>query len=203
MKKGLNEIIFVLDMTGSMNTIRQETIVGCNNFIEEQKKGPGEARFTLVVFNSNEYRTVYDGIQIADAKPIDDTVYRPDGMTPLLGAVGRAIDSTGKRLEVTREEDRPEKVILVIMTDGEENWSHKEEWSKPYDLKRVADMVKHQKERYAWEVIFLGANLDAFKEADKLGIAKIDTQQFKADPMGIKTAYASANVRTTSYRVHH
>lgn len=197
MKKGMNEIVFVLDMTGSMHPIRQETVVGCNNFIEQQKTGPGEARFTLVVFNSNEHKTIHDGIPIMDIRPIDESIYRPDGMTPLLDAIGRTIDSTGTRLSSMPEDQRPEKVIFVIMTDGEENWS------KTYSLQKVVDMIKHQKEAYSWEFIFLGANIDAFHEAGKLGIKAVDTQQFDPTANGVKMAYASANVRTSSYRVGH
>jgi len=201
MKKGLNEIVFLLDMTGSMSTIRDETIIGCNHFIEEQKKGPGEAKFTLALFNSYGYKVFCDGKDIKDVAPIDSKTYKPDGMTPLLGAIGKAIDSTGKRLDSMPEDEKPEKVILVIMTDGEENWSHSEEWSKPYDLKKVADMIKHQKEKYAWEVIFLAANMDAFKEASKMNINRIDTQSYVSDAQGINVAYDAANVRTSSYRV--
>jgi len=200
MKQGLSEIVLVLDMTGSMTSIADETVIGCNRFIEEHKNFPGEANFTLVLFNSVEYRQLYNGMPIANVGEINRNLYVPNGMTPLHGAIGRCIDETGKRLAAMDEADRPEKVIFVIMTDGEENWSHQLPWSKAYDLKRVHDMIVHQKEAYKWEFIFLGANIDAFHEGGNLGIDAKDIQQFQATDAGIRSAYAVSASSSLSYR---
>jgi len=194
MKQGLNDITLLLDMTGSMQPLRQETVISCNNFIEEQKKGPGEALFTLVVFNSNVYRIIYDHVNISDAQPVNEDFYRPDGMTPLLDSLAKVIDDTGARLLAMKEEDRPEKVIIVTMTDGEENSSRHETRAT------VAERVKHQQEKYGWEFLFLGANMDVFAEAGSIGIRAVNTVAYVASKQGIKDAYNIASSATYSLR---
>jgi len=195
MKKGLNEIVFVLDMTGSMETLKADTIGGFNNFVNEQKQGSGEATMSLIVFNSSEYRKVFENKKIENVKPLTEKEYRPSAMTPLLDAIGRTINEVGNRLDKTPENDKPEKVILVILTDGEENSS------REFSRDKIFEMINHQRDKYSWEFIFLGANQDAFLEAGKLGIRAIDIQNFYYTSAGIAYTYTTSSNAVKSYRV--
>ncbi len=194
MKQGLAEIIFILDMTGSMQPLAAETVIGVNNFVEEQKKVPGQASMTLVTFNSNNTSKVYDCVDLATIQPMKPSDYVPDGMTPLLDTIGNAIDETGERLKSVKDEELPEKVIVVVMTDGEENFSRR------YDRKQIFDMVTRQKDEYKWEFVFLGANQDSYLEAGRLGVDKNDTHDWKPTSAGVKAAYVSAGRSVSSYR---
>ena len=189
-----SEIIFILDMTGSMQPLASETVIGFNNFIEEQKEVPGDAVLTLITFNSNKTEKVYDCVDLKDIKPLIQSQYYPDGMTPLLDTMGNAIQEAGERFKNMPENQRPEKVIVSIMTDGEENFSHY------FSRKQIFDMVKHQKDIYKWEFIFLGANQDSYLEAGRLGIDAKDTGNYTHDALGTRTAYTVASSKVTSYR---
>ncbi len=193
MKKGLSEIICIIDASGSMKLIENDAIGGFNSFLEEQKKLPGEATLTLIQFNT-DYDVIHENKPLSEVNPIQDKDYIPMGSTALLDAVGKAIDSTGSRLAKTPEENRPEKVIVAILTDGEENAS------TSYDLSKINDMIRHQKEKYSWEFIFLGANQDSFSEAAKLGIDSKDTFDFASTGDGIRTAYSEMSESITTYR---
>ena len=190
----VSEIVFMLDMTASMQPLAAETVIGFNNFIEEQKKVPGEAKVTLITFNSNKTEKVYNCVDLTTIQPMKQEEYRPNGMTPLLDTIGNTIKETGERLKNTDEPDRPEKLIVCIMTDGEENFSH------TYDRKQVFDMVKHQKDVYKWEFVFLGANQDSFLEAGRLGVDKKDIQNYTSDSDGLKAAYTFTSAAVTQYR---
>lgn len=187
MKKGLSEIVYILDMTGSMKPLEVEAVVGFNNFIEDQKKYPGEALVTLVVFNSQETRRVFDRVNLKNISPMEQKDYKPDSLTPLLDTIGNTINSVGETLKNTPESERPENVIFVIMTDGEENFSRK------FKRKQIFDMVTHQKEVYKWDFIFMGANQDSYLEAGRLGIDTKDTQNYDFSTNGIRIAYATAS----------
>lgn len=193
MKKGLSEIICIIDKSGSMSSIKSDAIGGFNTFLKEQQALKGEATLTLVQFDTS-YEIVYENEPIQNVKPITEETYRPGGMTALLDAVAKTIDNVGRRLSNTPEKNRPEKVIVSILTDGEENSSRK------FNLKDVKDRISTQKNIYKWEFIYLGANQDAFAEATKLGIASIDTIQFDADAIGIRKAYNDMSQTTLSYR---
>ena len=148
MKQGLSEIICIIDRSGSMGIIKNDAIGGFNTFLEEQKKLPGEATLTYIQFDT-EYEVVHENKPLKDVQPINGSIYIPRGRTALLDAVGKTIDATGRRLANTPEENRPEKIIVAILTDGEENASHQ------YNLSKIKEMIKHQKEKYSWEFIFL------------------------------------------------
>jgi uncharacterized protein YegL len=161
-KQGLTEIMVVIDKSGSMYSRQMDVIGGFNNFLEEQKKIPGEANIRLTLFN-HEY-IVGKSSPLSEAKNLDTKTYSPDGMTALLDAVGRTIDDAGKDFDSRPENQKPEKVIMVIMTDGQENSS------KEYTKQQVKDKITEQQNRWNWQFIFLGANQDSFAEGGSLGI---------------------------------
>ncbi len=196
MKQGLAEIVCIIDRSGSMESIKNDAVGGFNAFLEEQKKVPGEATLTYVQFDT-EYEVVHENTPLQDVKPIDDTVYIPRGSTALLDAIGRTIDSTGKRLANMPEENRPEKVIVAILTDGEENSS------RQYELSQIKEKIGHQKEKYSWEFIFLAANQDAFAEAQKIGIDSKDAFNFSATGKGVRKAYANMSDSIAFLRKRH
>lgn len=187
MKKDLTEIVCILDMSGSMASTREDAIGGFNNFIEEQKKLPGECNVTVVFFNSSEYKKWADGKPLKSIPKLGQE-YQPNAMTPLLDAVGKTINDVGARLAATAEKDRPERVLVIIITDGQENVS------KEFTKKQVKEMVKHQEEKYFWKFLFLGENMDAFAEAGGMGIVQA------VNYFGINHAYACSNLAAKSYR---
>ena len=194
MKKGLSEIVCIIDRSGSMATIRDDAIGGFNTFLAEQKKLPGEARLTLILFD-DEYIKLYDGMNIQDVPDLNETTYIPRGMTALLDAIGKTITAVGERLRNTPEDERPEKVIVPILTDGMENDS------KEYKSKdKIFKMVNHQKDVYKWEFIYLAANQDAVQEGTNYGINAKDCFNFVASGIGTRAAYSSMNATVKSYR---
>jgi hypothetical protein len=193
MKEGLSAIICIIDRSGSMELIKTDAIGGFNAFLEEQKKLPGEATLTYVQFN-HEFEVILENKPLQEVEPITENEYQPAGMTALLDAVGKTIDAAGKRLAAMPEKQRPENVIVAILTDGHENAS------KTYSLSDVKERITHQKENYAWEFIFLGANQDAFDEAAKIGIDQKDSFHFDATKEGIKDAYFNLSSSVKKYR---
>jgi len=175
------EIICILDRSGSMDVLKADAIGSFNTFIEEQKKVPGEAVVTVVLFNE-EYHALYERKPLAEVPALTTETYRPMGTTALLEAVCRALESPGKS----------EKGIVVILTDGLENASN-----VSYTRDRAATAVK-QLETKGWQVHYLAANQDAFVEGAKMGITH--TLNYQPTPDGVKSAYASANFAATSYR---
>lgn len=160
-----DEIICILDRSGSMTIRRDDTIGGFNRFIEDQRKIGIDARVTLVTF-ADERTIVYNGREIFNVRPLDHFTYAPGGGTALLDAVGYTIDRVGDRLSNTPESERPKKVIVAILTDGEENASHE------YTLNQVGRMIEHQRNKYKWEFFFLGANQDVWKIAQQMNIPR-------------------------------
>jgi len=157
MKKDSCEIIMVLDESGSMGSCKSDTIGGVNEFLKNHKRIKGEVNVTLVKF-SDYYKVVNDAVPLDRVAYLDEYNYTPSHTTALLDAVGKTITNTGKRLADTPEENRPEKVIFVIITDGYENAS------REFTRSQIFDMVSHQKQMYNWEFIFLGADIDAWGE---------------------------------------
>ena len=198
MKKDLTEIVFVLDMTGSMQPLTNDCIGGFNSFVDDQKKLPGDANLTLVLFNSFTENKLFNRANIKNVRNINEKDYMANGMTPLLDAVGRSIDDLGKDLDKLAEDQKPEKVIFVIMTDGEENYS------KHFSRAQIFDKIKLQQEQYNWNFIYLGANVDSFAEAQGLGIKYdpniINVHNFAHSGIGTRSAYTSASGSTSSYR---
>ncbi|MBR3071332.1 MAG: VWA domain-containing protein [Fibrobacter sp.] len=182
MKKGLTEIVFILDRSGSMSGLEKDTIGGFNSTIEKQKKETGEAFVSTVLFDDS-MDVLHNRIPLANIQPLTDKEYYPRGSTALLDAIGCGIHHIGNVHKYTRNEDRPEKTIFVIITDGYENASRK------YTAERVKQMVERQKQKYGWEFIFLGANIDAIETAKRFGICEDRAANFVNDEAGINVMY--------------
>lgn len=193
MNNNLTEIIFILDRSGSMASLVKDTIGGFNSFVEEQKALPGEALLTTILFD-HQYEVLHDAVNIRDVKPITEKEYNARGMTALLDALGRTINTVGSRLSLTPEPYRPGKVLVVITTDGQENSSAE------FDFTKIKEMVKLQTETYKWQFLFLGANIDSFAVADSMGIGKSFTSNYSANDKGTQSLYTAVNMATTSYR---
>lgn len=185
------KIVFILDRSGSMQSIRGDAIGGFNTFLKDQQALPGEATLTLILFD-NEYSVPQDNLPIASIKPLDSTTFAPRGGTALYDAVGRAITDAGTQLDAST--DKPDKVIVVILTDGEENSS------REYTRYQVASMIKHQQDKYNWEFIFLAANQDAFATGANLNIKGANTANFAANAAGTRAAYDTVNALTSWFR---
>jgi hypothetical protein len=166
MNKDLTEIVVVLDKSGSMGSVREDTIGGFNTFLQDQKELPGEAVLTLTMFDA-EYSFVERGALLENVKPLSNETYAPGGMTALLDAVGKTINDVVTRHASLDEDEKPGKVILVVITDGHENSSR--EITKKAELVK---MVKKQEEDYGWEIVFLGADIDAWGEGSSMGFSK-------------------------------
>ena len=177
MNQYLTEIICILDRSGSMKRVREEAISGINGFLEDQRAVPGNAILTMVRFDT-EYEVIHNGTPIHQVPMLDETTYRPRGMTALYDAIGRTIDDVGHRLSKTPENDRPAHVIVAILTDGYENAS------SDYDAHRVREMIHHQQLKYDWDFIYLGANQNAFAESGKIGIRAQNTRQWESTSQG-------------------
>lgn len=163
MKENYTDITIVLDKSSSMEAIKKEVILGLNSFLASQRELPGECKISLVEF-SDESNTVYSGVDVKFVANLSDISYRPFGCTALYDAVVRTIENTGMRLKSLPEESRPAKVIFVIFTDGEENSSRR------HKAEDVQARISHQKEKYSWDFLYLGANQDAILNARKMGI---------------------------------
>ncbi|MGI6451115.1 MAG: vWA domain-containing protein [Desulfitobacteriia bacterium] len=177
MKKGLTELVFILDKSGSMNGLEADTIGGYNSMLAKQKAVDGECYITTVLFDNN-YELLHDRIDIKAVSPITDKEYQVGGSTALLDAIGRTIHKIGNAQEHTAEEYRAEKVMFVIITDGEENSS------REYTAEKIKAQIERQKEKYGWEFIFLGANIDAVQTAGSYGIAPDRAIDYLADSEG-------------------
>lgn len=181
MKKGLTELVFILDRSGSMAGLETDTIGGFNGMIEKQKKTEGEATVTTVLFD-DQYELIHDRFPLSLVSPLTEKDYYVRGCTALLDAVGKTIQKIKSVQEHLPKEARAEKVIFVITTDGMENSSQE------YTYDRIRSMIESQKEK-GWEFLFLGANIDAVSEAAKFGIHANRSVRFKNDSAGVKLNY--------------
>lgn len=181
MKNNLTEIIFLLDRSGSMAGLEQDTIGGFNGFIERQCKMDGETRLTAVLFDDN-YEVLWDGADASKVK-LTEKKYYVRGCTALLDSIGKTIIDVGLRLSKMKEEERPGNVIFVITTDGMENAS------REFTYEKIKELIQHQQEKYNWEFIFMGANIDVAKEADDLGISTENAFVFEASHVGVEAMY--------------
>lgn len=186
MKSDFTDISIVLDRSGSMASVWQDTIGGFNSFIEAQRKLPGACNVSAIQFD-NEYETLYTSKPVADAPLLNKETYVPRGMTALLDAIGRTINATGARLAAMPEDQRPGKVIFVILTDGAENSS------REFTREKVFEMIKLQRETYKWDFMFLGANQDAIQTGAALGVAAGSSMTYASNAVGTRSAFASAS----------
>lgn len=171
MNENLTELVVVIDRSGSMEPVANDAIGGFNTFLKAQKEAPGEAKMTVVQFNTQlEFYAV--NADVKSVNPLDTKTYTPEGGTALYDAVGLAIDETGKRLAAMEEKDRPSKVIFAILTDGEENSS------KKYTGGEIKKMIERQRDVYKWDFVFLAAGEGAFKEAEHIGMQMSKTMRF-------------------------
>ena len=182
MKKGLTEMVFILDRSGSMAGLEADTIGGYNSMIEKQKALEGEALVSTVLFD-HENTVICDRSPLNEVPKMTEEEYYVRGCTALLDAVGGAIHHIGNVHKYARDEDRPEKTVFVITTDGMENAS------KTYTYGRVQEMIKRQTEKYGWEFLFLGANIDAKAEAGRLGIRERRAVKYQNDKKGTALNY--------------
>jgi hypothetical protein len=194
MNANLTDITIVLDRSGSMMAVASETIGGFNHFLDEQKSVPGQATLTLNQFD-DVFERVIDAKDIQAAPPLSRDTFKPRGYTALLDAIGRSINETGRRLAATPEPDRPGKVIVVIITDGKENRS------REFTRDAIDEMIRHQREKYAWEFVFLGANQDAIDTAGKIGIKPAAAMTFAANSRGTSRAFKATTQRISELRL--
>lgn len=193
MRQDLTEMVFILDRSGSMAGLEKDTIGGFNSMIEKQKKEVGEAVITTVLFD-DEYELLHNGVNIKEIPALTDKEYSARGMTALLDAVGKTINTVGDRLNKTAEYLRPGKVIFVITTDGHENASSE------FSASRIKEMVDHQKQKYNWEFIFLGANIDAYGAGGNIGIGGQSVGNYQNTSKGISAMFCSVDTALSSYR---
>lgn len=182
MKKGLTELVFILDRSGSMGGLEADTIGGFNSLLDKQKRETGEALVSTVLFD-NEIEVLHDRVRLEDIAPMTDQDYYVRGCTALLDAVGGAIHHIGNIHKYARAEDVPEHTLVVITTDGMENASQR------YDASQVKKMVRRQQEKYGWEFLFLGANIDAVETAAHFGIAPQRAANYHSDHEGTALNY--------------
>jgi uncharacterized protein YegL len=194
MKKDLTELVFILDRSGSMSGLEADTIGGYNAMLEKQKKMDGEANVTTILFD-DRIETLHDRISIQNMKPITEKEYYVRGCTALLDAIGQTISYMGNVQKYAKEEDRANKVLFVITTDGYENSSHE------YSYEKIRHMIERQKKQYDWEFLFLGANIDAVATAQRVGIREDFATNYVADAQGTKLNYEAINHAISSCRM--
>ena len=193
MKKGLTELVFIIDRSGSMSGLEDDTIGGFNAMLQEQQDVEGEAVVTTVLFD-DRYELLHDRINIQAVAPLTRKDYTVRGSTALLDAVGRTIHKIKKIQRATREDFRAEKVLFIIITDGQENAS------RHYTADMIKERIEHQKQKYGWEFCFFGANMDAIAEAGKIGIAADRARNYFADACGTQAAYTAMSAISSAFR---
>ncbi|MBR6321428.1 MAG: VWA domain-containing protein [Lachnospiraceae bacterium] len=193
MKKGLIEIVFILDRSGSMSGLESDTIGGFNATIAKQRKEPGEALVSTVLFNDWS-EVIYDRVPLDQIEPMTDRQYYVRGCTALLDAIGDAVKHIGLVHKYAREEDVPEHTIFIITTDGMENSSHK------YTAEEVRKLLKRQQEKYGWEFLFIGANIDSVETASRIGISRERAANYRHDSRGTNLNYEAQSQAISSLR---
>ena len=193
MNNNLTEIVFILDRSGSMAGLESDTIGGFNAMLDRQKKEPGEALLSAVLF-SNDSQVLYDRVDIRKIEPMTEQQYRVGGCTALLDAIGGAVRHIANVHKYAREEDRPGKTVFVITTDGLENASRR------YDYAEVQRMVRHEQEKYGWEFVFLGANMDAISAAGRFGIRAERAVRYAPDSAGTALNFSVVSDTVAHFR---
>ena len=184
MKNNTADITIILDRSGSMASIAKQTINGFNDFVGQQRELPVETTLSLVQFD-DVYEAVHEGVPIQGIPLLDEGTFVPRGSTALLDAIGKTIDETGERLASLPEDQRPAKVVVVIITDGYENSSTQFNW------KEIEEKITHQRDIYKWEFLFLGANQDAIATAANVGIRRSSSLTYVSSPQGTTSAFRS------------
>ena len=193
MKKDLTEVVFILDRSGSMSGLEADTIGGFNSMLKKQKREAGEALVTTILF-SNDSERLHDRVRIEKVRPLTEKDYIASGSTALLDAIGDAIIHIGDIHKYAREEDRPEHTVFIITTDGMENASRR------YDSAEIKSMIERQKQKYGWEFLFLGANIDAVETAARFGIDRDRAANFHSDKVGTKINYEAMSDAVSAVR---
>lgn len=193
MKKNLTELVFILDRSGSMSGLESDTIGGFNSMIEKQKKQDGECIVSTVLFD-DESRVIHDRVGLDKIKPMTEDDYFVGGCTALIDAIGSAIHHIGNVHKYARPEDVPENTIFIITTDGQENASHR------YSSDKVKQMIERQKEKYGWEFLFIGANIDAVETAKRYGIDRNRAVNYNADAQGTSVLYETVSKAVCNVR---
>lgn len=188
-----DEIVLIIDKSGSMEAVKDDAMGGFNSFLKEQRNIDREANVTFALFD-DRYELVHDGRDINDVEELSEDTYQPSGMTALLDAVGRTVDRVGERLDGLKDSEKPDNVIVFILTHGKENAS------SDYSRDKIRGMIEHQESKYSWKFIYGGANQDAFAEAGGLGIKAKNTFNFDATGEGTRVAYHKSSALTARYR---
>jgi len=196
MKNNVTELVFILDRSGSMAGLESDTIGGFNALIEKQRKQDGKCYVSTVLFD-NVAEVLHDRLELSEIKKMTEKDYSVRGCTALIDAIGGAIHHIGNIHKYARPEDVPEHTMFVITTDGQENASHQ------YTSDKVKHMIERQKEKYGWEFLFIGANIDAVETASRYGISKDRAVNYNADSQGTQVLYdtvaqAVCNVRASA-----
>lgn len=196
MKNNITELVFILDRSGSMSGLESDTIGGLNSMIKKQKKLEGDCYVSTVLFD-NESKVLHDRVKLRDVPEMTDNDYTVGGCTALIDAIGGAIHHIGNIHKYARAEDVPEHTMFIITTDGQENASHR------YTSEQVKKMIERQKEKYGWEFLFIGANIDAVETAARYGISRDRAVNYNADGEGTHILYDSVtkavlNVRSSA-----
>lgn len=193
-KLDYTHLICILDRSGSMGHIVDDTIRGFNKFIADQKAEPGDATLTLALFD-DQYELVHDFTNLKDVPDLTTKTYFARGGTSLLDAVGKTFNSVGSKLSSMKEEDRPSKIVVLIMTDGHENSS------REFKHAQIKSMIEHQKSKYSWQVIFIGAsNIDAVAAGSSLGISSTQSYSYNASSIGTGRLYNSVSAGMSDFR---
>ena len=195
MKKNLTELVFILDRSGSMSGLERDTIGGFNAMIEKQKKQDGECIVSTVLFN-NDSQVIHDRVPLDKIEPMTERDYYVSGGTALIDAIGGAIHHIGNVHKYARPEDVPENTIFIITTDGYENASYR------YSSDKVKRMIEHEKEKYGWEFLFIGANIDAVETAKHYGIDQDRAVNYHADAQGTDIVYATVSQAVCNVRMN-
>jgi len=193
MKKGLTELVFILDRSGSMGGLESDTIGGFNSMIKKQRGEKGEANVTTILFD-DKYEILHDRVNISELKDMTDKEYHVCGSTALLDAIGRTIKGVNQKQEMLPEDEKAEKVIFIITTDGMENAS------REYDRDKIKKMIEKKQNKKNWQFIFLGANMDAVTEAGNIGIRADRAVTFACDSEGVKRNFKALGGVLSSMR---
>lgn len=195
MKNDYTHISIILDRTGSMESIRNDTIGGFNTFLKDQKEQPGTATLTLVQFDTQDpYEVIHRFKPIQEVPELTHETYVPRASTPLLDAMGRGINDIEKSIADIKEEECPSKVVVVVITDGQENSS------REFKKDQIVKMIKEKTEKYNWQFVFLSADLNAFMDAGAMGIMDHQRMMFSKNEMGSQRAWSRLSTSMSKYR---